>query len=444
MSLNYNPTKTIYSVSTGKIDGAISVIRISGEDSFKLLKYCSNLKNNNIFLTTITYKNKIIDQVVINKYNNPKSYTGEDTLEIICHANKIIVADFFKLFNDLGFRHSLPGEFTKRAYINGKIDLLKAESINKLISTNSPLIKQQSLNNVLNYSSNIINKIKDQLVEVIGFVEVNIDYPEYFEENKKTKQELLKLFKGIKKIFIFSLKNFQVYNDINSKKTICIVGKPNVGKSTLFNSIINYERSTVSNIPGTTRDYIEKSIYFQDEEINIIDTAGIRKNTGKIESINIKKTLNIIQKADLVIALFTNPNTIKNDWVFNHLVKKNKNIEVFINKGDLKKNKNPKYRYISAKQNKISPVIKCIKKIADNKNIIDYNQIVFYSARDKSLIDDSIKNINIAIDLLLKNELIEIIVIHLKKIFNNMNYILGIETPDDLIDNIFNKFCLGK
>lgn len=457
--MSYFFQDTIFALSSGKVDGAISIIRISGEKAFNIIKNIKDnenkqtwqeIKSKSIIVGKLRTKTRVIDQIVFLTFPNPNSFTGENVVEIICHANKFIVEDIYLFLQNKGFRLAENGEFTKRAFLNNKINLLEAESINKLIAANNNYIKNISLSNVVNYSTKHIQMIKEKLIDIIGKIEVNIDYPEYLEIDKTEYKIILTNCIEIEEILSNSIKKYQFTNFISKNHSVAIVGKPNAGKSTLFNKILNYERSIVSEISGTTRDFVEKVLSIKNNEINMIDTAGITSTQNAIEKKGINKTFEIIKKADLIVYLFTKNSNFKNiNLEVKKILKINKNVKCFLSKADEKnpifnKDKiNFIYQEISVKNNELDPIYELINNFFHAPKNND-GDIIFFSTRHYQLINECYGEIKKAIWLIKRSELLEVIVINLKKIYANLNELIGIDVDDELIDQIFNKFCLGK
>ena len=442
-----NNIDTIYAIASGSVDGSISIIRISGKDAFSFLKYASN-KNKlaKIFLSNIEYKKEIIDQVIICKYNKPYSFTGENVLEIICHANRFIIKKLFSLFLKLNFRHAENGEFTKRAFINNKINLVQAESINTLIKNKNFNYSEKIIKNVLNFSSNKFINIKNKLIEIIGNIEINIDYPEYDDVKKITYTKIKNLNSFIEENIANSINEYLIFSKTIDKPLIVIAGGVNAGKSSLFNKIIKYEKAIVTNIPGTTRDPVDSLIEYKNQIINISDTAGLRNSKNIIENIGIKKTYELIKKANLVIYLIdiSKKNFISDNKIIEEIKKINKNIFIFFNKCDLLKNNQiKKNNFISIKNNEISMIYHLINEklflLKNNKSdllIINERQLLICKE-----IQNIVKTINKELE---KNIPLEMVSLLLKQIYQKINRLLGIEYEDDLLNEIFNAFCLGK
>ena len=436
----------IIALATPSIKSALHIIRLSGLNILKIVskifsEKIINDKVRNIHVGFLKDKNKIIDQVVLLTYIHPNSYTGEDVVEIICHGNAIIDNEIIDLFISKGVRMATNGEFTYRAFINGKLDLIKAESINDLINATTLESKQICMHSMNGDTSKLLIPIKNRLISLISNIEVNIDYPEYKNiekiNRKKIFSELFFFQKKIKEFIKNGNKNLIIKNGIN----VVIIGKPNVGKSTLLNCLINKNKAIVTNIPGTTRDIVEDEVVIDGILFHILDTAGIRNSNDKIETLGIKKTFEAINKADIIIYLKDNlkDNDIK-------ILNNDKKIIEVINKSDLlsKKNKkNNKYIYISALKNKnINLLIDKIKNVLNIKSI--YNKASFANVRELALLKKSNLLIN-KIFLELKNQTsMDIILTLLNNLLNIFLEIFGDKISFDIVKEIFSRFCIGK
>ncbi len=448
--------KTIISQSTPIGNGSIGIIRISGKKSYKIAKIISKkkkIKNRySYFIKLKNKKKKIIDHIILIYFKSPNSFTGEDTLEIQCHGNQKIIEYIineilnFKIKN---LRISKPGEFTKRAFLNNKIDLIQAESINNLIKSNS---EYQINSSILSLEGNLTKKIKKN-IKIINNLNIlilkNINFTEKKLIYKKCKIiyiKIKKLYKNIKKLY----KNIKKNKIINDGIKIIIIGKPNTGKSSLMNYITKKNNSIITNIPGTTRDLIKDNILINNINIEIIDTAGIRKTNNKIEKIGIKKTIKEIKKSRIIIYILNYnekyKNIIKSYNKIKKKIKKYQKLIFLINKIDLIKIIN-----ISIKKKiGINILLKTIKKIIKK---INTNENKFYTnKRHLILINKIFKNIkyiNRNIKYSKKKILFNNLDIINQKLYNsqkNLNKIIGNKkyTNTKIINNIFKNFCIGK
>ena len=452
--------KTIAAISTATGNGGIGIVRMSGDDCFEILKKIFVTKNNhmlnNIKGYTIKYgyiineKKEIIDEVLVSFFTNPKSYTTENMCEINSHGGNIIEKMILEECLKNGAELAEPGEFTKRAFLNGRIDLSQAESVIDLINSKTEKEAKASINQLAGKLSKRINEIRDDILEVMSDIEATIDYPEYdIEEvtNKNAVESLYIIKEKLKKLETSFITGKLLKEGI---KTI-IIGKPNAGKSSLLNLILNEDRAIVSEYEGTTRDTIEEFVTIKGIPLNIIDTAGIRKTKDKIEEIGVNKALKLVNEADLIIAIFDGSKKIEKED--NEILKliNDKNSIIILNKIDLG---NPIFEI-----NKIDkPVIKISAKTgygienlySEIVRMFEINEVeinnceIITNVRHKNQIRKAVNNIDDAIDSIKNNMPIDIVSINIRDCLSDLVDITGENVTDDIINKIFSKFCLGK
>lgn len=432
---------TICAISTALKDGAISIVRMSGDQSFDIIRKISNVKNiqaNTIVYSHIKDGDTLIDEVLISFFAKGKSYTLEDMVEINCHGGPYVTRLILNLLLKNGCRLAQPGEFTKRAYLNGRIDLSEADSINDLIKAQNSFQAKSAFRGLNGSVERLLTPLMEEMRNVISMIEVNIDYPEY-EDEKQMSNEVIKPYieKWIKDTeeMINKAERLRVVKD--GLNTV-IIGKPNVGKSSLLNALLQKEKAIVTDIAGTTRDLVEGKVMLDNITLNLVDTAGIHETEEVIEKIGIEKTKEAIEKADLILLVVDANNIDSEDQ---KLIEKyqDRNCLVIYNKSDIVKHDGIS---ISAKNKQI-------------KELVDYLNNKYQD--DFSLADEDVLNNERQIALMKKslNELeemyqnidtagIDIVVTNLDEAYSYLCEILGKEYREDLIDHMFRNFCLGK
>ena len=454
---------TIAAIGTALSNSGISIIRISGKDSLniinKIFSSSSKLEPNHIIYGKIIDNGEIIDNVLVSYFKAPHSYTGEDVCEINCHGGTQITKDILEIVLENGAALAEPGEFSKRAFLNGKMDLSQAEAVINLINAKTKTESRIAAKNMEGDLSKKIKELREELVELMAQIEVSVDYPEYdYEEVEPTSITSLldKKISEIKHILDTYDHGKYIKNGVN----VAILGKPNVGKSSLLNNLANYEKAIVTDIPGTTRDIVEETINLGNIVLNISDTAGIRDTDDIIEKIGVEKSLKILDEVDLVLYLINGEEGIsKEDFQILSKIK-NKGIKYIpvINKIDLTKksilstimnelehNGIKKAVCISAQENDGIDDLKNEITRLFNVSDLDYShELIITNERHKDLLK---KSINYLIDA--KNEInlgqpIDIVSIYVKKCTKTLGEIIGADVTQDIISKIFEKFCLGK
>lgn len=451
---------TICAIATASGVGAISIIRVSGEDSINIVnkifkgKDLTKVDSHTINYGFIIDENKIkIDEVLISIMKNPKSFTMEDVVEINCHGGISATNKILELLLENGCRLAEPGEFTKRAYLNGRIDSLQAEAIMDLINAKTNNQRKLALNQVEGKVSDLINELRDDMVQIISNINVNIDYPEYDDVEEITNDVLIpkitKLKNKIKEILKAS-ENGRIIKD--GIKTV-IIGQPNVGKSSLLNALLEEDKAIVTDIAGTTRDIVEGQIIINGILLNMIDTAGIRKTNDIVESIGVEKSLKLIEEAELVILVLNN-----NDIITDELKKiieklKEKKYLIVINKIDLERKLNldelavDKNKVINMSIKNNIGIDELKNKIVDlfNINEIENSDLTYLSnARSISILNNCLKSIEDVEQALNNNQTIDMIELDIKNIWEELGKINGSTYEEELLDEMFKRFCLGK
>ena len=427
---------TIAAISTALGVGAISIVRVSGSESLNIVnkifdKNILDAKTHTIHYGHIIDNNKIIDEVLVSIMLSPRTFTTENVLVLLN-----------------GARLAEPGEFTKRAFLNGRIDLTQAEGIMNLIESKSDKSREMSINQLTGSVSNIISSIRKELITIISNIEVNIDYPEYEDIEVVENEKILPEVNKIKSELLSAIKNAENGKLLNTGIKIGIIGKPNVGKSSLLNTLLEEDKAIVTNIEGTTRDIVEGDFLLDGIQCHIIDTAGIRETTDIVEKLGVDKSLSIIDDVDLIILMLNNNEKLTEDE--KKLINKieNKKHIIVINKIDLNNNitiEDKNTIKISIKENIGIDILK--NKISEMFNLgeINTNDMTYLSdARSISLLKKSLDIINESIDNIENGTPIDIIEMDLKECWQTLGEIIGETYTDELIDEIFSRFCLGK
>ena len=445
---------TIVAISTSLGVGAISIIRLSGKDSIEIVNSCFKGKDlrkvdtHTINYGYIIYNNEIIDEVLVSVMRAPKTYTTEDIVEINCHGGITSTNKILEIMQLEGCRLAEPGEFTKRAFLNGRIDLLESESIMDMINSKSEEARKLSMNGITGHISNKIESFREELKKVLSQIEVNIDYPEYYDIEVITEEKIKNIIKKLKEKLIDLVKDSE--NGITIKNGIktVIVGRPNVGKSSILNKILKEEKAIVTDIEGTTRDTVEGEILLDGILLNIIDTAGIRKTEDKVEKIGVEKSLSKIEEADLVILVINGSEELTE--IDKKLLEetKDKTRIIVINKNDLKNkvnlnNNNVVYTNTLTDEG-ILTLVEKIKELFNLEQIKTKDYTYLSNTRQITLAKQALKNLLDAEKGIEENLPVDMVEIDLKNCFENLGEIIGKNYSNEIIDNLFKNFCVGK
>ncbi len=455
---------TIAAISTATGNGGIGIIRMSGKKSFEILnKIFTPLKRERDEIKGYSMKfgyivdpktNEKIDEVLVSYFISPKSYTTEDMCEINSHGGVVVEKKILELCLENGADLAEPGEFTKRAFLNGRIDLTQAESVIDLINSKTENEAKASINQLEGNLSKKIHQNRDKLLDIMADIEANIDYPEYDIE-QVTNNKISIVLEDIKKDLINLSSTFENGKILKEGVKTIILGKPNAGKSSLLNTILKEERAIVSEFAGTTRDTIEEFVNIEGIPLKLIDTAGIRKTEDKIEEIGVKRALKLSKEADLIIAIFDGSKELDNEDLEILNIIKNKKSIIILNKkdiGDIGLENNEKVKEASSNILKISAktgdgiegIYKKISEMFKTKEIEMNDGIIITNIRHKNQIDKALKSVNEAIDTNASGLPIDIVSIPIKQILSDLSVITGEDVSEDIINEIFSKFCLGK
>ena len=452
MNNNYN-SDTICALATGGGISAIALLRISGDRSIEIVNkvFSKNLKkkeSHTVHFGNIISDNKIIDEVVITIFKKNQSFTGEETVEISCHGSKYIQNKILEILINNGIRLANPGEYTMRAFKNGKLDLSQAESIADLIESESEAAHKTAIQHLRGGFSKKLKLLRQKLIDFASLIELELDFSEEDVEfaNRNQLNNLLNELKSEINVLIDS---FKLGNVIKNGIPVAILGAPNVGKSTLLNLLLNEDKAIVSDIAGTTRDSIEDEINIKGYNFRFIDTAGIRKTDDTIENLGIEKTINHADKSNIIIYLIDASQNIENQLNnIENLNKENqKKIIKVINKIDLNKNldiSTSEHILISAKENFGTDELK--NRIFDftNLNALDNNNTIVTNQRHYEQLKKTLSELKIAIEGLNNGLSGDLLAINIKQSLFHLGLITGEVTTDDLLSNIFGKFCIGK
>lgn len=448
---------TIVAISTALGVGAISIVRLSGNEAIEIVNNCFKGKDlTNVESHTINYghiidNDEVIDEVLVSIMKAPKTYTTEDVVEINCHGGIISTKRILETMLTHGARLAEPGEFTKRAFLNGRIDLVKSEAVMDIIDSKSEEANKLALSQLTGTTSNMIKKFRDKLKQLLASIEVNIDYPEYYDievvTKEKIEQELKVMKEDLKKVIKESKNSTLIKEGI---KTV-IIGRPNVGKSSILNKLLEQEKAIVTDIAGTTRDIVEGEIYLDGILLNIIDTAGIRSTEDIVEKLGVEKSLSMIDDADLVIVVLNNNESLTKED--EEILEKTKDKEriIVINKNDLEKKINinsKELKNIVYTNTNSTEGIKALKEkiieLFQLENIKSKDYTYLTNARQISLAKKAYQSLHDAEEGL-KNDLpIDMIEIDLKETFDLLGEIIGETYSEEILDHLFANFCVGK
>lgn len=439
---------TIVALATAPVKSAIAVIRVSGDDSFSIVskiftKDLRKIKKRQIVYGYIINGKENIDEVIVLAYVGPKSFTGEDLVEIMCHGSVLIANQIIELLIKNGARLAVRGEFSNRSYLHNRIDLIQAEAINDMINSTSAEAKKLSLLSLEGKTSELIVPLKNHIADLLSLIEVNIDYPEYEDIEQVNKEKIIKdtgdLQKEIRKLIAQGKQGQIIKEGLN----VAIVGKPNVGKSSLLNALIKEDKAIVTSIAGTTRDVVEGDVSLKGITLHLYDTAGIRSSSDVIESIGIDKAKKTLENADLVIlVLDASQNLDIDDQAMLKMTEGKKRIVAY-NKMDIATQRENNNIYISALKHDVSQLEDAISSL--------------FGINDESYIRPSLNNTR-QLGLLEKADLalqtarkdakaglsIDLVSVSLMEAYHAVLAILGEENQNDLSEEIFSRFCVGK
>ena len=443
---------TIAAISTSLGVGAISIIRVSGKEAISIANKILDIDLNNYKANTINYchvinNDKVIDEVMVSIFLSPKTYTMEDIVEINSHGGISVTNKILELLLENGARMAEPGEFTKRAFMNGRIDLLEAESVMDLINAKTDSARKMAINGVDGKLSNKINKLRDLGLDLISNIEVNIDYPEYEDIEVMTIDKVRDFSRKLNEQIDVLLKDSESGKLIREGINTVILGRPNVGKSSLLNRLLDEDKAIVTDIPGTTRDIVEGSIRLNGILVNFLDTAGIRETDNTVEKIGVDKSLALIDDADLILLVLNNNEKITEEDKMLLEKTNNKKRIIVINKIDLEKKIDIDFDdsvLVSAEKNDIDNLLNKINELFNLDEINNGDMTYLSNIRTIDLLKKAKKASNELIKSLDNDIPIDMLEIDIRNILDLLGEITGESYDEELVDRIFKNFCLGK
>ncbi len=436
---------TIVAISTSLQEGAIAIVRLSGDRSIDIVntlfsRDLTKVESHRITYGMICEGEKEVDEVLVSVFRAPKTYTTEDVVEIHCHGGVVITRHILQLCLAQGARLALPGEFTQRAFLNGRIDLTQAESVMDMLQASNLRNTRSAISGIKGSVAKLINPLCDSLLEIIAIIEVNIDYPEYDDVDELTQEILLpkvkEWSKKIQEVIVKSQGSYQIKKGIKT----AIIGKPNVGKSSLLNALLEEDKAIVTDVEGTTRDIVEGVVDCGGVTLHLLDTAGIRETSDQVEKIGIERSLKVLDEAELCLVVLDSSQPL--DEKDHELLKKteNKNRIIIYNKSDLHQQDGIS---ISAAKKQIQPLIDEIQRRFE-KQLHYSDEATLNNERQIALAMQAKIAMEQAIFALENNVELDLVTIDLQKGYTALKEILGKVSKDDLLDELFSRFCLGK
>ena len=442
--------ETIVALATPPMKSALAIIRVSGDDCFSIVSKCfskdiTEIKKRTLLVGYIEDKNKNqkIDEVVVAIYKGPKSFTGEDLVEIICHGSMLISQQIIDILIANGARLATNGEYSSRAFIHQKIDLIQAEAINDIINSSTKESKDLSMLSLTGKTSELLMPVKTRLADIISLIEVNIDYPEYEDIEQANKQQVITICEEIINMINKLVDDGEKARIIKDGIKVAIVGKPNVGKSSLLNALVGEEKAIVTDIAGTTRDVVEGEVNLGGVVLHLLDTAGIRESNDVVENIGVNRAKKAVDEAELVIVVLDGTKELEEeDQQILNLTEKSNRIIIF-NKADKITNRNDGNIYVSALTQDITPLIKERHRVVglDEQT---FKQPALANTRQIGLLKQAKNSLLKAKDDYANDLPIDLVSINLMDAYYAILDILGERNKADLSKEIFSRFCVGK
>jgi tRNA modification GTPase len=439
--------ETIVALATPPLKSALAIVRMSGDDCFDVVARMFSkdphiYQKNTIVHGFIKDGDEIVDDVVALVYIAPHSYTGENSVEIMCHGSPLIFTKIIKVAIKSGARQAERGEYTSRAYLHGKMDLIQAESVNDLINAETEASKKLSLFSLTGKVTSLIAPLKESIASLLSNIEVNIDYPEYTDIEEANYDKVISVATEDKEYIDKLIKSGEKGTIIKEGIDIAIVGKPNVGKSSILNALIDENKAIVTAIKGTTRDVVEGKMVLAGVAINLYDTAGIRESEDLVEEIGIDKSKKQIEKSDIVILVLDDTPIDAEDSAIMDLVRDKKTIVVY-NKEDLIEKREPKRLYISALKNDIEPLKKAIISTLGLSEE-NYDSPSLSNARQLGILSNIKEKLVRLIEEAKERKPIDLISVDVKDIYMKILSLTGEDEDFDIAKEIFSRFCVGK
>lgn len=440
--------KPIIALATPPLNSALALLRVSGDGVFSIAdelfsKPVSGIKERQILVGYLSDEGKKIDQVVLLVYPNPRSVTGEDMLEICCHGSMLIVDEIVRAFLSRGATYATRGEFTARAFYNGKMDLIEAEAVNDLINATTQEGKNLALLSLSGNTSKMVAPLKEKIASLLALLEVNIDYPEYTDLEEANDKTIEEKATELREELSSLIERGEEGKIIREGISIALVGAPNAGKSSILNALLEQEKAIVSPIPGTTRDVVEGEISLHGVPVRILDTAGIRQTKDQIEGLGVERSKKAIEEADLVVLIVDASKGIGESEreILNEA--KGKRTIVCYNKSDLINNKDKDQLYVCAAKKEIEPLKEAIFASL-SLSPSSFVSPSFSNARELGLlrqIDAKLQEVQEGAKQGLMSDLLSV---PLQEAYNLSRRLLGEEPTQDLSEEIFSRFCVGK
>lgn len=440
---------TIAAIATPIADGAISIIRISGDQAISIVQSIFTQDLTKKVANTITYgyiidpqTNVFVDEVLVSLFVKPKSFTGEDVVEINCHGGRFVTKEVLKLVLGQGAQLAKPGEFTQRAFLNGRIDLAQAEAVMDMIEAEDKMNARMAVQGIRGSVRELLGPLIQEILDIIANIEVNIDYPEYDDVEQLSSERLLPKARAWIQHIDELLARSESGRIIKEGIQTAIVGKPNVGKSSLLNALLEEEKAIVTEIEGTTRDIVEGSIHLHGITLNLIDTAGIRETEDIVERIGIERSKKAIEEAQLVLLVLDGSRPLdEQDQALLEMTSDKQRLLVY-NKSDLAATHTAEIQ-ISAQQNQIDELLEALDALYEH-HIAVLQSPVLNNERQIGLLRSARNHMKTAADAMADFLELDLVEIDIQEAYKNLKEILGEYHREDLLDTLFANFCLGK